>query len=132
LSAATRPEPGKTVWSRETSFFGNYKVSMIFTGFLILAVHYVISYLVCVYFKKSREKRLSKLGTFLVVVLSGPLTLVSILAIIFITPLRNTDAGLFDGGGTLMVLLSLFIFPIVSRLLVKLLVTKKLVEKNAL
>jgi hypothetical protein len=63
------------------------------------------------------------------VVLSGPLTLVSILAIIFITPLRNTDAGLFDGGGALMVLLSLFIFPIVSSLLVKLLVTNKLVVK---
>jgi hypothetical protein len=60
--------------------------------------------MVCIYFKKTYEKRLSKLGTFLVVVLSGPLTLVSILAIIFIKPLRNTDAGLFDGGGVLIVL----------------------------
>lgn len=104
---------------------------MIFFGLLILAVHYLISYLICVYFNKSYEQRLSKLGTFLVVVLSGPLTLVSILAIMFITPLRGTDAGLFDGGGALMVLLSLFIFPLISATLVKLLVTKKLVVKNA-
>lgn len=104
---------------------------MIFILFGIMAIHYLIAYYVCIYFSKSYPKYLNKLGKFLVVVLSGPITLVSILAIIFATPLRNTDAGLFDGGGALVVLMSLFIFPAVSSLLVKLFMSKSWASNNA-
>lgn len=95
-----------------------------------MAIHYLIAYYVCIYFSKPYTKYLNKLGKFLVVVLSGPITLASILAIIFATPLRNTDAGLFDGGGSLVVLMSLFIFPAVSYLLVKLFMSKSWASNN--
>jgi hypothetical protein len=48
-----------------------------------------------------------------------------LILIIFATPLRNTDAGLFDGGGALVILLSLFVFPVISALLVKFFVRRK-------
>lgn len=92
---------------------------MIYVGLLLLLTHYLISYLVCIYFHASYKQRLSHLGIFVVVVLSGPLTLLSILTIIFITPLKNSDAGLFDGGGAVVILLSFFMFPIVSASLIK-------------
>ena len=104
---------------------------MIFILLGIMAIHYLIAYYVCIYFSKSYPKYLNKLRKFLVVVLSGPITLASILAIIFATPLRNTDAGLFDGGGALVVLMSLFIFPAVSSLLVKLFMSKSWASNNA-
>jgi hypothetical protein len=38
---------------------------------------------------------------------------------------------LFDGGGSLVVLMSLFIFPVVSSLLVKLFMSKSWASSNA-
>jgi hypothetical protein len=104
---------------------------MIFLVVTLIVVHYLISYGVCVYLNKSYDRKLSKSATSAVVILSGPLTLVSILVIIFVTPLRNAEAGLFDGGGMLVVLLSIFVFPLVSSLLVRFFVAKNWVVKNA-
>jgi|GEM_PF-1800878 len=97
---------------------------MIYIGLLLLILlltHYLISYWICRYFLKSYKQALNKLGIFTVMAVSGPVTLLFILVIIFITPLKNTDAGLFDGGLALMILLSLFVFPLVNALLIRIL-----------
>ena len=107
------------------------QIGMLIFLLAIFLFHYLISYLVCRYFNRSHDERLSKLGTFLVVILSGPITFAASLLVILITPLSQTDAGVMDGGGALLVLVSLFIFPVVSNLLVRFFIKKQLVVKNA-
>lgn len=86
---------------------------------IILAIHFSISYCACRFYSSGYDARLSKISTILITLLSGPITLVLTLAVIFVTPLKHTDAGLMDGGGILLIFLSLIIFPFVSMLLVK-------------
>ncbi len=93
-------------------------------GYLVLGVflfvHFYISFLVCNYFAKSYEQKLNKVSKTLITLFTGPLTFVLMMLVIFITPLKNTEAGIMDGGLFLMLILFTPLFPIVSFGLVKL------------
>ena len=93
-------------------------------GYLVLGVflfvHFYISFLVCGFYAKSYEQQLNHISKLVITLLTGPLTFVLMLLIIYITPLRNTEAGIMDGGLFLMFILFTPLFPIVSYMLVKL------------
>lgn len=87
---------------------------------IVLVIHFLISYCACRFFSRGYDSNVPNISTILITLLSGPITLALTLVVILVTPLKHTDAGLMDGGGTLLVVLSLLIFPFVSMLLVRL------------
>ena len=93
-------------------------------GYLVLGVflfvHFYISFLVCRYYTKSYEQQLNTVSKLVITLFTGPLTFALMLIVIYITPLRNTEAGLMDGGLFLIFILFTPLFPIVSYMLVKL------------
>ncbi|OCQ23591.1 hypothetical protein A7985_06515 [Pseudoalteromonas luteoviolacea] len=93
-------------------------------GYLVLGVfifiHFYISFLACSYFAKSYEQKLNSASKALITLFTGPLTFTLMMLVIFMTPLRNTEAGIMDGGLFLMFILFTPLFPIVSFGLVKL------------
>ncbi len=93
-------------------------------GYLILGVflfvHFYISFLVCGYFAKSYEQQINNITKLMITLFTGPLTFMLMLLLIYVTPLRNTDAGLMDGGLFLIFILFTPLFPVVSYMLVKL------------
>ena len=93
-------------------------------GYLVLGVflfvHFYISFLVCRFYARSYDQQLNNISKLVITLLTGPLTFVFMLLIIYITPLKNTEAGLMDGGLFLMFILFTPLFPFVSYMLVKL------------
>ena len=93
-------------------------------GYLVLGVflfvHLYISFLVCRFYAKSYEQQINNISKLVITLLTGPLTFALMLLVIYITPLRNTQAGLMDGGLFLMFILFTPLFPLVSYMLVKL------------
>jgi len=93
-------------------------VFFLILGIFLLA-HFYISFIVSKFFSKPYEHELNNVSKVLITLLTGPLTFVLMMLVIFITPLRNLDAGIMDGGLFLMFLLFTPLFPVVSYLLVK-------------
>ncbi len=93
-------------------------------GYLVLgvflSVHFYISFLVCRFYSKSYDQQLNNVSKLVITLFTGPLTFALMLLVIYITPLRNTEAGLMDGGLFLMFILFTPLFPVVSYMLVKL------------
>lgn len=98
---------------------------------IILVFQLVISYMACMFFSDFFEVSIGKWRAGLITLFSGPLTLLFVIFIISITPLKHSGAGLFDGGAALIFILCAITFPLVNCSLVWLAVkqTRRQIEE---
>jgi len=92
-------------------------------GFVFLSlfvfIHFYLSYLICSYFDSGYEIKLNRTKRIAIAILTGPISFVLTLLVLYFSPLQNMDAGIMDGGLILIFLVFTPIFFLISYMLVK-------------